>query len=343
MTNEHRVRETILAIGTQVDGYGKVNDKVVTQTQLLAVNSLIEAARAGEHGRGFAVVAAEIKALSDQTRSHATRFRDQVMHTVRLAEGEADRLIGSLGHNDRARLQEKALNLVQLIVRNLFERTADVRWWATDSAFWGALSSGKDADLAHAVERIRTIHRFYTVYADLMLTDLDGRVLCTSVTGRTRTGVSLGGTDWFAKARNLATGDDYAVSDVHRSPQHGGRKMLVYATPVRDGGRRDGRPLGVLAVYFDWERESQIIVTDEAGLTPAEKATTRVLLLDGAERIIAASDGADEFQRLPLPAGHRGTGAMLLSDGSQAIFARTIGYQDYDGLGWFGVVIRKTS
>ena len=34
-----------------------------------------------------------------------------------------------------------ALTMVQLIVRNLYERTADVRWWATDDALYKALET----------------------------------------------------------------------------------------------------------------------------------------------------------------------------------------------------------
>ena len=34
-------------------------------------------------------------------------------------------------------------------------------------------------------------------------------------------------------------------------------------------------------------------------------------------------------------------GCVQAPDGTLTAFARTIGYQDYDGLGWYGVVVRR--
>lgn len=38
-------------------------------------------------------------------------------------------------------MTDLALNVVDLIDRNLYERSCDVRWWATDSAVVQALES----------------------------------------------------------------------------------------------------------------------------------------------------------------------------------------------------------
>ena len=38
------------------------------------------------------------------------------------------------------RLSDLALNNIDLIDRNLYERSCDVRWWATDSSIWHACS-----------------------------------------------------------------------------------------------------------------------------------------------------------------------------------------------------------
>lgn len=334
------LKTTIDGIAHRVDSFGRMNDKVAMQSHILAVNSMIEAARAGQHGRGFSVVAAEMKRLSDQTKEHADQFRQDVMAIVQTATTETGDLLGALESAASEELMEKAQTLVQLIVRNLFERTADVRWWATDPAFWGALADATDARRAHAHERLTTIHRYYTVYSDLVLTDMAGRIVATATGGLAPRGKSLPdeAQAWFARAARLASGHDYAVSDVHESSLHDGRKVLVYATPVRAEGSAEGPPLGVLAVYFDWQKEAQIIVRDEAGFSERQWTTRRVLLLDGSKRIIASSDGADFMKRYPAADQMDKRGVLHLRDGCRVGYARTLGYEDYDGLGWYGVV-----
>lgn len=54
---------------SEIGGIVEAIASVASQTRMLALNATIEAARAGPAGRGFSVVAAEIKTLSDETRT----------------------------------------------------------------------------------------------------------------------------------------------------------------------------------------------------------------------------------------------------------------------------------
>ena len=102
-----------------------------------------------------------------------------------------------------------------------------------------------------------------------------------------------------------------------------------------------GAPLGVLAVAFNWDREAGLIVREEAGFTAEEWTRSRVLLLDHEFRILADSDGAPLGSLFALNHGGADKGCVQAPDGTLTAFARTIGYQDYDGLGWYGVVVRR--
>ena len=76
---------------------------------------------------------------------------------------------------------------IDVLIRNLFERTADVRWWATEPALWSALSFAQTSPargpIAEARLRLQTIHRYYTVYCDLVLTDSSGKIIASAQRG----------------------------------------------------------------------------------------------------------------------------------------------------------------
>ncbi len=345
VVQQDRLSQIIGRIGRRVESYGKSNDQVVLQSHILAVNSMIEAARAGAQGRGFSVVAAEMKRMSDQTKALADSFRHEVLGIVQNAETETGELVSALHLAERDRLVAMALNLVQLIVRNLFERTADVRWWATDAAMWKALGEtdpvARRAAMDEAADRLRTIHRYYTVYRDLQLLDLDGRVVASATGGAGHPHpLPVQHRAWFDRAAKLRSGHDYVVSTVHANPLDG-KGWLVYAATVRQGGQAEGGLLGVLAVGFNWEDEAGTIVREEAGLTAEEWSRSRVLLLDRELKILADSDGAEVGTLFPLAHGGADKGFVEAADGTITAFARTIGYQEYDGLGWYGVVVRR--
>ncbi|TNM63902.1 methyl-accepting chemotaxis protein [Aliirhizobium smilacinae] len=328
-------------IGKDLERFSTDNTHVVKQIKLLAINALIEAARAGEMGKGFAVVANEVQRLAQIATDIASKFESNVLGRIGLTRTMADSLVHEM---EGVRLTDLAQTLVQLIVRNLFERTADVRWWATDTALWQALADPQAERRAFAAERLGVINRFYTVYLDLVMTDLSGKVIASANPKfqRKLIGTSLSDEPWFLAARRCASGDDYVVDEVKRSAPHDNRTALVYATGIRDGGKLDGALLGTLGVYFDWENQGQSIVDKEANLPPHVAEKTTVLLLDGNSRVIATTNPAMLFTHFVLanPSG-QASGSYYDNSGSIVAYARTLGYEDYDGLGWYGVVVQK--
>jgi hypothetical protein len=329
-------------IGSDLEHFSAANTHVVKQIRLLAINALIEAARAGEAGKGFAVVANEVQRLAQVAGEIADAFESNVLRRIGLSRKMADSLVNEL---EGIRLSDLAQTLVQLIVRNLFERTADVRWWATDAALWQTLEAPTKENARFAAERLGVINRFYTVYLDLVLTDMTGRVIASANHDfqRKMLNATLADAAWHRAAASCKSGDDYVVDEVRNSELHGGRTALVYATGVREGGKLDGRLVGTLGVYFDWQNQGQAIVEKEANLPSQVANRTTVMLLDGANRIIACSNTALMFSHFVLQkqAG-QSRGSYYDNNGSIVAYAKTLGYEDYDGLGWHGVVVQKT-
>jgi hypothetical protein len=329
------VRDVIEQINHDLQSFGTANRQVVMQTKLLALNAVIEAARAGEAGRSFGVVANEVQRLAAQAAQTADVFQSKVEHRIGTSRQLVDELEG-------ARLIDLAESLVQLIVRNLYERTADVRWWATDASLWQALFDPNPQNVAHATERLGLIHRYYTVYSDLVLVDAQGRAVATANPAYRPLVNSLDyfTAAWFQQAVALKSGDEYTADEVRHSRSQSGRQVLIYGTAVRERGATHGRTLGALGVYFDWEAQGASIVADEIALGPAERARTEIMLLDGKGRIIASTDQTRLFSTFNVR-DTRKRGSYMDDDGQLVAFARTHGYQEYDGQGWVGIVRQR--
>jgi len=102
------------------DAIGDIR-KINGNTKLLALNARIEAARAGSNGSAFGVVAQEMQILSGQTALVADDLATKTQSSV-------SELVSIISGNVRGtRMADMALNCVDLVDRNLYERTCDVR------------------------------------------------------------------------------------------------------------------------------------------------------------------------------------------------------------------------
>jgi hypothetical protein len=309
--------------------------QITNQMKMLALNALIESSRAGAQGAGFAVVAQEVRNVGQKVEAIAreleTQLTSRTANLIRSIEQMTERSRGE-------RMIDLALNAIELIDRNLYERTCDVRWWATDSAVVDCAADSSVANISFVAERLAVILRAYTVYLDLWLCDLDGNVVASARSDRYDVkGTNVASGRWFSDALKLRSGDDYVAGDIERQPLLGDAPVATYCASVREGGKTNGRPLGVLAIHFDWETQARAIVE---GIR-VDDDRTRVLLVDSRFRVIASSDGHGLLtERMPLTLNGSSSGVYKDTAGSQVAFHLTPGYETYKGLGWFGVMVR---
>jgi hypothetical protein len=311
-------------------------ETITRRTKILALNALIEARRAGDAGAAFAVVAQEIGDISKNISSITTDLRTSVDAQISDLSQAGEKLVNEFRGT---RLADLALNAIEIVDRNLYERSCDVRWWATDSAVVDVLTEPSEERKAYASERLATILRSYTVYLDLWVVDTTGRVVTTGRPQRfpRAVGSSVANTEWFRGSMATRSGDDFTVADIERNPNLDNAAVATYATAIREGGNANGKVLGVLGIFFDWGPQAEAVVKG-VGLSQEERQTSRVMLIDARHRIIASSDGAGILtESYPIRTEGRKSGYYNIP-GKTISFALTPGYETYEGLGWYGVI-----
>jgi hypothetical protein len=268
---------------------GEIRD-INENAKLLSLNARIEAARAGSAGAAFGVVAQEMQSLSEKTAEVADEMANQTTCTI-------SELLDFIGGNVRGtRLADLALTNIDLVDRNLYERTCDVRWWATDAALVQALTSPSAENVEYASERMGVILSAYTVYHDLVLCDLDGNVIANGRPNRNSIkGRKEAKSPWFASALRLSSGEEFFCQPPHESELIPGEMVAIYSTAVRERGLLNGRPIGVLGVVFNWQNLANAILNSSV----FDDATWR-LFVDGSGNVLAASSNVPKNFRFPV-------------------------------------------
>jgi hypothetical protein len=335
------VPERVVALTEEVSGIA--NDKVeriqtVTQrTKLLAINALIEAAHAGERGKGFAVVAQEVGQVSDEIK----QLSDSLTSELAPRLDDLDALGRQLVQQVRGgRLADLALGMIDIIDRNLYERSCDVRWWATDAAIVDCCAAPSADARTYASKRLGVILDSYTVYLDLWVADLKGNVIANGRPDRYphAQGTNVANEAWFRQALGTKSGEDFSVADITVNAKLNDSLVATYATAVRAEGEADGEVIGAMGIYFDWTPQS-LGVLQGVRIADVDKPTTRLMLLDSNFRIIASSDGHGILRETyPLQTSEGLMGYYTDADGKVIGYALTPGYETYAGLGWYGVI-----
>ena len=313
------------------------------QARVLAINAQIEAARAGQAGRSFAIVGQEMVNFSTRTQQAAKTLEQETEGLV-LELTEISRQLATDVRGTR--MGDLALTNIDLIDRNLYERSCDCRWWATDGAMVAALEAPDDSVVvAHAAQRLGVILKAYTVYFDIVLADLDGVIIANGrAADYTSVGSSHHDAKWFQSALTKITGDDFGFQGVHVSSLVGGKRVLVYSCKVCRGGNASAEAVGVLGVIFNWDGLAPKIV-HETPLEPDQKETTRVCIVDDDGSLLADSHDRILQEKITfsgretLFAGKKGSAVIEGANTTMLIaHAQSPGFETYR-TGWHSLII----
>ncbi|MBT3468107.1 MAG: cache domain-containing protein [Opitutae bacterium] len=307
--------------------------------QLISINGIILATDLGKAGTSFIPIFDQITTTGNSTTGKMEEL---------LSEMSSDMLQQNL-----KALENFSKQAIDLIDRNLFERAADVRWWSTDHAFWEALQNNKDENFEEASKRLGIINASYTMYRDLVIADSNGRIVANSKSENRdklkRMNVSE--QSWFRQGMQISRSVQFGVQDVCNSDLENEETSLIYCGGILEDGQREGKVLGVLGIFFDWENLAGPILEGCLPRIKNEVVEGGAAFYMNGEREIIASTDSDHFaigqevnipiENLKLEDGESASG-IFTDKGRKFIIgsSKTQGYREYTGLGWTAHVVR---
>ncbi len=223
----------------------------------------------------------------------------------------------------------KAQVTIDILIRNLFERTADIGFLATDDDIRVFLQerTGHQGVIA----RFREYIAKYSVYSNIILLDTKGQVL-----------LQLDDQHQVQTTRDpllreaLQTSEDYVEIFRYCDLLPHQKQSLIYAFRVTENNDANSPALGVLALCFQFENEMSKIFE---GLYSDDWSV--LMLLDEQGTVIASSDVNHIAVGVTLPIITADSFKVIKFAG-RAYLAKTCktkGYQGFFGLGWYGHVM----
>lgn len=223
----------------------------------------------------------------------------------------------------------KAQYVIDIVVRNLYERTADVGFLATDRELC-AFVAGLHNEQETIRQRLRAYRNKYTVYDEIILLDTAGNVLV-----HIDESTPLEGSVDPLIAQTLAA-DTYVETFRFTDLRPAKSKALIYSRRMLHPNT--GAVVGVLCLCFCFEEEMAGIFCSHRD----PEGRSNMLLLDGENRVIASADTSWIPLDAVVPVNRKASSQLMVYAGREYLVRTFVseGYQGYLGpRGWRGQVM----
>lgn len=229
-------------------------------------------------------------------------------------------------------LSVKAKNTIDLLVRNLFERTADIGFLSIDTELielTRQLSDGDLGSIAIIKQRMRDYTAKYSVYDNVILLDKAGNVLVDML-------------DRYSEQPNLS---DIAAEIRHAKEyweyfgyliESDKEKAIYYGWPLC----ADGSEHGYIILRFNLAQETHQLFEK---ILPRSEVANWIICggLDKNNEIIFSSDttSAKPGYQFRFSEGNSWSMTQIGANAYMAYIQPTSGYQGYGGPGWRGFAL----
>ncbi|MGZ4969773.1 MAG: chemotaxis protein CheW [Methylobacter sp.] len=229
---------------------------------------------------------------------------------------------------------------IDIMDRNLYERANDCRWWALTSSFREILAEKVVSESGK--ERISSIlayiNSLYTVYTNLVVFDVDGRIIAVSNPEEKSLVGQTVGEEWQRHVLMLADSQGYAVSDFTETRFYQGRHTYIYGAAIRDP--EGARVVGGIGIVFDSAPQFSAMLRDALPKNAdgqIDSSSFGIFVSRNGYVLACSDDRFNPGDKLPvssslcnLAPGEEITGVISLNDHYYAVGAHaSSGYREY--------------
>jgi chemotaxis signal transduction protein len=246
--------------------------RVIWNGQVMATN---------EHGNLLS-----LKAILKQLRSMGAR-------TAQALADSSSKLHTTMITSELRNAESIARLMIDIMDRNLYERSNDCRWWALTSEIRRILSEGRlsSDDKAKITDILVYINKLYTVYTRLFIYDIKGNIVAESnlhhdpmdAVGRQVTA------SYAQDTFSLRSPQEYRVSPFEESWLYDGKPTYVYNAAIRHIDDMN-KIVGGIGIVFDSTPEFKHMLED---CLPDEPGAFGLFVERPSGRIIASTDASN--------------------------------------------------
>ncbi|PPD32813.1 MAG: hypothetical protein CTY19_10160 [Methylomonas sp.] len=264
--------------------------------------------------------------LDDMHRTQSKFGELQMKLTCSLLRENLQKLV--LDNTSRAQVA------IDLLIRNLFERTADVGFLATDDDIRVFLNQPQATteQVKFIENRLREYVKKYSVYDEIIIFDTQGRVKAHLDPNNQ---ITMSSDPLITDT--MLSDQPYLETFRHSELQADRRHSLIYSCKITETDQKHSRILGVLCLCFRFDDEMQGIFANLLC-----QGDHKVICITDAEGCVIASSNEDVMP-LTSRVNYASDTALIRFQQQEYIvnIRDTQGYQGFYGLGWRGQMLNR--
>jgi chemotaxis signal transduction protein len=246
--------------------------RIIWNGQVMATN---------EHGNLLS-----LKAILKQIRSMGAR-------TAQALADSSNKLHTTMITSELRNAESIARLMIDIMDRNLYERSNDCRWWALTSEIRRILSAGSLSvdDKAKITTILTYINTLYTVYTRLFIYDIKGTILAESnLYDDPLDAIDKQVNASYAQETfSLNSPQEYRVSQFEKSWLYGDNPTYVYNAAIRHADDLS-KVVGGIGIVFDATPEFKHMLED---CLPDKPGSFGLFVERPSGRIIASTEGSN--------------------------------------------------